>query len=42
MGIHYGGDIVFERDLLDQFVDQQGGLRIQPRIGLITKKIAWI
>ena len=37
MRIHYGRDIVFRSNLFNQFVDNQGCLWVQTRIGFIAK-----
>ena len=36
--VDYGGDAVLARDVVDELVDDDGGLRVEARVGLIAKR----
>lgn len=41
MGIDHSSDIIFDRNLFNEFVDDEGGLRIEPWIRVRRKKDIW-
>ena len=37
--VDHGGDVVFAGDVIDELVDEDGGLRVETRVGLVAEEV---
>ena len=40
VGVDHGGDVVLAGDVVDELVDEDGGLRVEARVGFVAEEVA--